>query len=101
MTSAGETIMRKSIFAKSALGLFAASAVCTPITATAGAELSAGVWWVYQNVTNSDFNSASFSEDLDNETGGNCADPALILYCLLYTSPSPRDATLSRMPSSA
>ena len=23
------------------------------------------------------------------------------LYCLLYTSPSPRDATLSRMPSSA
>ena len=26
---------------------------------------------------------------------------ALILTCLLYTSPSPRDATLSRMPSSA
>ena len=25
----------------------------------------------------------------------------LILGCLLYTSPSPRDATLSRMPSSA
>ena len=25
----------------------------------------------------------------------------LIYYCLLYTSPSPRDATLSRMPSSA
>ena len=24
-----------------------------------------------------------------------------IKYCLLYTSPSPRDATLSRMPSSA
>ena len=24
-----------------------------------------------------------------------------ILICLLYTSPSPRDATLSRMPSSA
>lgn len=72
--------MRKSIFAKSALGLFAASAVCAPITATAGAELSAGVWWVYQNVTDSDFNSASFNEDLDNETGGNFADPALILY---------------------
>ena len=28
--------------------------------------------------------------------------PAVIIgYCLLYTSPSPRDATLSRMPSSA
>ena len=25
----------------------------------------------------------------------------LILDCLLYTSPSPRDATLSRMPASA
>ena len=25
----------------------------------------------------------------------------LYLICLLYTSPSPRDATLSRMPSSA
>ena len=25
----------------------------------------------------------------------------LVLDCLLYTSPSPRDATLSRMPSSA
>ena len=27
--------------------------------------------------------------------------PSLICLCLLYTSPSPRDATLSRMPSSA
>ena len=25
----------------------------------------------------------------------------MIQFCLLYTSPSPRDATLSRMPSSA
>ena len=31
------------------------------------------------------------------------ADPtgAELVSCLLYTSPSPRDATLSRMPSSA
>ena len=28
-------------------------------------------------------------------------DSALVYNCLLYTSPSPRDATLSRMPSSA
>ena len=27
--------------------------------------------------------------------------PTGITTCLLYTSPSPRDATLSRMPSSA
>ena len=28
-------------------------------------------------------------------------DFTIMLVCLLYTSPSPRDATLSRMPSSA
>ena len=27
--------------------------------------------------------------------------PRMTKFCLLYTSPSPRDATLSRMPSSA
>ena len=30
-----------------------------------------------------------------------CGDAAMAIICLLYTSPSPRDATLSRMPSSA
>ena len=36
--------------------------------------------------------------------GGVCTSPQTlgrITICLLYTSPSPRDATLSRMPSSA
>ena len=35
--------------------------------------------------------------------GVSCEAPAVFLdgTCLLYTSPSPRDATLSRMPSSA
>ena len=32
------------------------------------------------------------------EMGDPCMHPKI---CLLYTSPSPRDATLSRMPSSA
>ena len=31
----------------------------------------------------------------------NCDTDVEITFCLLYTSPSPRDATLSRMPSSA
>ena len=31
----------------------------------------------------------------------NVADELRLTVCLLYTSPSPRDATLSRMPSSA
>ena len=37
-------------------------------------------------------------------TSLNAAERAVVMYgedCLLYTSPSPRDATLSRMPSSA
>ena len=32
---------------------------------------------------------------------GNFGEPNFFQSCLLYTSPSPRDATLSRMPSSA
>ena len=36
--------------------------------------------------------------DWDSETGKATSD---VSFCLLYTSPSPRDATLSRMPSSA
>ena len=45
-------------------------------------------WWIFT------------SEDVikyDDE-GGEVRQPDA---CLLYTSPSPRDATLSRMPSSA
>ena len=37
-----------------------------------------------------------------HNTGLGTATSSLYIYpCLLYTSPSPRDATLSRMPSSA
>ena len=32
---------------------------------------------------------------------GNVLYPKLVYRCLLYTSPSPRDGLLSRMPSSA
>ena len=37
----------------------------------------------------------------DNETQVGSRQILLTTGCLLYTSPSPRDATLSRMPSSA
>ena len=47
-------------------------------------------------------------KDLLFHQSGGCCDgsapmcyPAKEYFCLLYTSPSPRDATLSRMPSSA
>ena len=42
------------------------------------------------------FNKGQFEKSI--ELKGSSGD---ILACLLYTSPSPRDATLSRMPSSA
>ena len=49
------------------------------ITPTIGAEIS----------------NIDLSQDLSEEKLDQ------IYHCLLYTSPSPRDATLSRMPSSA
>ena len=40
--------------------------------------------------------------ELDRVTGGGLVPgSALLVGCLLYTSPSPRDRTRSRMPSSA
>ena len=38
---------------------------------------------------------------LINPRGSHLSDSDWPSVCLLYTSPSPRDATLSRMPSSA
>ena len=43
--------------------------------------------------------TACGSPDPNDEKHINGMDQAMA--CLLYTSPSPRDATLSRMPSSA
>ena len=44
---------------------------------------------------NVDFEEGGHSINILSECG------TLVKSCLLYTSPSPRDATLSRMPSSA
>ena len=38
---------------------------------------------------------------LRNQTGLVALDPGFSTTCLLYTSPSPRDLSTSRMPSSA
>ena len=46
-------------------------------------------------------NSKTKAEKLKRELIKNHTKVFLIKGCLLYTSPSPRDATLSRMPSSA
>ena len=59
-----------------------------PITLSDSASLSP---YVGVNIPLDDF------EDVEDDT----IYSGLSLTCLLYTSPSPRDATLSRMPSSA
>ena len=54
--------------------------------------------------------SRSEAENIVSDTLSKCDDGELylentksetILFCLLYTSPSPRDRYISRMPSSA
>ena len=44
---------------------------------------------------------AAFASKAKFNLKTNKANLDLLQFCLLYTSPSPRDATLSRMPSSA
>ena len=48
---------------------------------------------------NGEITLASFETDF--RTGTNASESLQITVCLLYTSPSPRDRTRSRMPSSA
>ena len=54
--------------------------------------VSAGIWVIHTG--------AKSGGELVTLFGGYSYD-GVSLVCLLYTSPSPRDATLSRMPSSA
>ena len=55
-------------------------------------NIRAAVQQQYPDIeTGADYDRLLADESLD----------AVVLACLLYTSPSPRDATLSRMPSSA
>lgn len=80
--------MPKAIGYRTLLRGLCAACLFVTTTASAGPELSAGVWWVYQNTLESDFTapfnagdrSSPFSDSLDDETGGSFADPAFILY---------------------
>ena len=56
--------------------------------------------WSMAGSTLSDI-EAEFRTDNDFRHTDGEYFTALLKGCLLYTSPSPRDATLSRMPSSA
>ena len=48
-----------------------------------------------------DSDTARYGNTLRQIISNNLTNSGLFYTCLLYTSPSPRDATLSRMPSSA
>ena len=52
------------------------------------------------NDLKNEYGSSAF-ENLRNEFLNSLDDQGLFYTCLLYTSPSPRDRTRSRMPSSA
>ena len=54
-----------------------------------------------QGHSSNDAFSITFPEKIDKWDKDNVDSSTVSKYCLLYTSPSPRDATLSRMPSSA
>ena len=45
--------------------------------------------------------SSEIIVELKNEKNEDMANNMQIIFCLLYTSPSPRDLSTSRMPSSA
>ena len=59
------------------------------------------LWITRQFITESEWVQSWFPNVVYVDDTIIAMSAALLLFCLLYTSPSPRDATLSRMPSSA
>ena len=59
-------------------------------------------FWIFNEMVDGDWGRLSGSvENLLTFFSESLWPPDWSVICLLYTSPSPRDATLSRMPSSA
>ena len=56
---------------------------------------------IAESINTQNLTAAQLIEDVLERTRGLSSYSELAMTCLLYTSPSPRDATLSRMPSSA
>ena len=71
------------------------------ISVVAGVGLTLGVSWRATQTPDLPFSDAAFVPNayLRIDTDGSIT--ILVDNCLLYTSPSPRDGLLSRMPSSA
>ena len=56
---------------------------------------------IYRMFVLTQFNSASLNAHIKNTYNFSIFSHAFVDICLLYTSPSPRDLSTSRMPSSA
>ena len=59
-----------------------------------------GMMGSLSSLSASDLGGVAISSAI-SKSGLNASDIDEVLICLLYTSPSPRDRTRSRMPSSA
>ena len=59
------------------------------------------IGWLMQVATVLDIPMIATIEDVSDKIDMNSTVKALLPNCLLYTSPSPRDLSTSRMPSSA
>ena len=59
------------------------------------------IFWIYLNEIYLGSNAYGVKAAAKNHFNKDLKEISIAEACLLYTSPSPRDATLSRMPSSA
>ena len=78
-------------------------------------ELEQKIWFLLKNLQKINLTDQKIEKKLENfrkqnknylypsfdTIAGSGSNGAIIHYCLLYTSPSPRDVEESRMPSSA
>ena len=90
MRLAGRSAVTRGIAFSIAAALILSSGLHVPALADGGAGGSAGAGTGGAGGTSS-----------STGTGGNGGASSVSNTCLLYTSPSPRDGLLSRMPSSA
>ena len=75
---------------------------CRPVTSKEELAKQTEEWMAIWNEQNPACGCKSGSTCSDTDCGSADLGTLGVLFnCLLYTSPSPRDATLSRMPSSA
>ena len=88
----------RSLNSSNAYGEYGVYSAGFDATETANQGSVKGTMLSYANVLTADF---TLGEQITGGTSGATAYVANVQACLLYTSPSPRDTDLSRMPSSA